>query len=120
VFGDVAIVTSTSILILRVVFAPTPIPREPPKRTGILRLRLPLRKHRAMRLRLHARPRTAPAPAEKRKARVGAVVREDARAELRVVRRAGDVRCCAAHELHLLFVVWLKAKEREKKKDYEF
>jgi hypothetical protein len=96
---------SIVIIIVCIAFAPTPISREPPKRTHALRL-LSLRHHRVVRVRLRARPRAAPASAEERKAHIGTVVREYARAELRVVRRADDVYRRAAHELHLLFV-WL-------------
>jgi hypothetical protein len=111
-------VTTIFVLILLVVFAPAvvvaaaaaaAIPREPTKCAGLLRFLLC--DERAMGSCLRAGPRAGPAPAEEGEAWVGAVVREDAGAELRVVRGAGDVRCRAAHEVHLWFV-WLHDAQR--------
>jgi hypothetical protein len=106
-FGD----ATTTIVVLRLIFASThaPIPRKAPKRAGVLRL--PLRKHLALRPHLRARPHAAPTSAEEREAWVGTVVREDARAELRVVRRADDVRRRPAYEIRLL-LVWLMRKRK--------
>jgi hypothetical protein len=111
--GDttVGVITITiTIVIFRLVLASThaPIPRKAPKRTSVLRFLL--HKHIPMCLRLRARPRTTPTAAEEREARVGTVVREDPRAELRVIRSADDVRCRAVNKLHLL-LVWLKNGE---------
>jgi hypothetical protein len=105
--GTAAAAITITIVILRLVLASThaPISRKAPKRTSALRLLL--HKDISMCLGLRARPRATPTPAEEREARVGTVVREDPRAELRVVRSADDVRCRAVNKLHLLFV-WLK------------
>jgi hypothetical protein len=53
----------------------------------------------------------APASAEKRKARIGTVMCEDARAELRIVISADCMRSRAAHKIHLLFIWLLYTRE---------
>jgi len=114
------------IIIFIVAFAPTAaaaavaaaaVPGEPTKRADLLRVAL--RRDGTVRVCLRAGPRAAPAPAEEGEAWVGAVVREDAGAELRVVCCADDVRCCAAHEVYLLFV-WLCARASVRLRAFSF
>jgi hypothetical protein len=90
---------------ISVVFTPTPIPRETPECACALRLLL-LCQDCTVCVRLYPRPCPAPASAEEREAHVGTVMREDPRAELRIVSRTDYVCRCAAHEFRLLFI-WL-------------